>query len=312
MPASSRASETPGVVSRRYGEVNRVLVIVLVLNLSVAAAKIAYGAWSGAVSILSDGFHSLTDSASNVIGLIGVRAARQPPDRMHPYGHRKFETLASAAIFVFLLLVLVEVAQTALGRLRAETAPVITRQAFALMIGTLFVNLVVVWYESRAARRLRSELLLADSKHTRSDVYTSLAVIVALVGVRLGWPFLDPLAGLVVAGFIGYAGFSIARETSDILTDRMVMNEGDVRAVVLGVPEVEGCHEIRTRGSSDHVFLDLHVWFRPDMRLDEAHRLSHVVKDRLMTHFPALVDVIIHIEPPPVGQAGHQPLEARH
>jgi cation diffusion facilitator family transporter len=288
---------TPGVVLDRYRDVNRVLVSVLVLNLTIAAAKIVYGALSGAVSILSDGFHSLTDSASNIIGLVGVRAARQPADRLHPYGHRKFETLASGAIFVFLLLVLVEVAQTALGRLRAETAPTITRQAFVLMIGTLVTNLLVVWYESRAARRLHSELLLADSKHTRSDVYTSVAVIVALVGVRLGWPFLDPVAGLVVAGFIGHAGFSIARATSEILTDHVVMNEDDLRAVVLGVPEVEGCHEIRTRGSSDHVFLDLHVWFRPDMRLDEAHRLSHVVKDRLMAQFPALADVIIHIEP---------------
>jgi len=156
-----------------------------------------------------------------------------------------------------------------------------------------------VWFESRAARRLRSEVLHADSLHTRSDVFTSLAVVGALIGVKLGWPLLDPLAGLIVAGFIGRAGFTIAKETSGILTDRMVMDEDDLRRVVLGVPEVLGCHEIRTRGSPDHVFLDLHVWFRPDMPLAEAHRLSHVVKDRLMTHFPSLVDVIIHIEPPP-------------
>jgi cation diffusion facilitator family transporter len=167
------------------------------------------------------------------------------------------------------------------------------------MIGTLVVNMIVVRYESAAARRLRSELLAADSAHTQSDVFTSLAVIAALVGVRLGWPLLDSIAALVVAGFIGYAGFSIARETSSILTDRMVMDEDDVRKAVLEVGGVLGCHEIRTRGSVDYVFLDLHVWLRPDMRLDEAHGLSHVVKDRLMAQFPELADVIIHIEPPP-------------
>ena len=128
---------------------------------------------------------------------------------------------------------------------------------------------------------------------------TSLAVIAALIGVDLGFSLADPIAGLVVAGFIGHAGFSIAKETSSILTDRVVMDEEDVRRVVLSVPEVLGCHEIRTRGSVDHVFLDLHIWLRPEMRLDEAHQLSHVVKDRLMNQFAGLADVIIHIEPPP-------------
>jgi cation diffusion facilitator family transporter len=283
----------------RFSAVARVLGSVFLLNVAAATLKIAYGIWSGAVSILSDGFHSLTDASANIIGFIGVRAARRPADRSHPYGHRKFEALASAAIFFFLLLVLIEVAQSALEHLRTGAAPAITAGAFALMLGTLAVNLLVTRYESRAARRLASELLVADSLHTRSDVYTSVAVMVALVGTKLGWPFLDPLGGLVVAGFIGRAAFQVARETSHILTDRVVMDEGDVVRVVRGVPEVLGCHEIRTRGSADHVFLDLHVWFGADTRLDEAHRLSHVVKDRLMAEFPSLVDVIIHIEPPP-------------
>ena len=282
----------------RYSSVNRVLVRVLVLNLIVAIGKIGFGAWLGAVSILSDGFHSLTDSASNVVALIGVRAARQPADEGHPYGHRKFETLAAAAIFVFLLIVLVEVVQASINHLRTGVAPQVDQLAFGVMGVTIVINLLVVWYESRAARRLGSELLMADSLHTRSDVYTSFAVIAALVGVRLGWPLLDAVGGLVVAGFIGHAGFSIARSTSNILTDRVVMIEEDVRRVVMSVPEVLGCHHIRTRGSVDHVFMDLHVWFQGDMPLSEAHRLSHVVKDRLMTQFPAIADVIIHIEPP--------------
>jgi cation diffusion facilitator family transporter len=286
-------------VSSRSADISRVLSRVLILNLAVAVSKIAFGFWSGAVSILSDGFHSLTDAASNVVALVGARAARRPADRQHPYGHRKFETLASAAIFFFLLLVLVQIAQTAIWRLRHNVPHVVTVPAFVLMAVTLLVNLGIVRYESAAAHRLSSELLAADAAHTQSDVFTSIAVIGALVGVKLGWPLFDPIAGLIVAGFIGYAGFSIARETSSVLTDRMVMDEADVRETVERVPGVMGCHEIRTRGSIDHVFLDLHVWLPPEMRLDEAHRLSHVVKDRLMAQFPELADVIIHIEPPP-------------
>lgn len=277
------------------------LVRVLWLNLIVAGAKIAYGSWTGAISILSDGFHSLADSASNVMALVGSHVAQRPADPSHPYGHRKFETLAAAGIFVFLLLVIVQVLQAAYDRLRSGEAPVVTSTSFVVMLATLGVNVLVVAYEARAGRRLKSEVLTADAHHTRSDVYTSLAVIAALAGVRLGWPLLDPLAAVVVAGFIARAGYQIARETSGVLADEAVLDAAEITRVVRSVPEVSGCHHIRTRGAPDHVFLDLHVWFRGDMRLDEAHRLSHVVKDRLMAEFPGLADVVIHIEPEPHG-----------
>lgn len=281
----------------RSVEVSRVLWRVLLLNLAVAVAKISFGWWSGAVSILSDGFHSLTDSASNVVALVGVRLAAQPADAGHPYGHRKFETLASAAIFVFLLLVLVEVVRTAAAQLTAGGAPAVTGLSFVVMGATLAVNLLVVRYEASAGRRLSSELLIADAMHTRSDVLTSLTVIAALAGVMMGLPMLDAIAALVVAGFIGRAGFDIARSAADILADRVVMDEGQLRTVVISVPGVLGCHHIRTRGTADHIFLDMHIWMRPDMSLFDAHALSHEVKDRLMAEFPALQDVIIHIEP---------------
>lgn len=278
------------------------LVRVLVLNVAVAVAKLVFGYATGAVSIISDGFHSLTDSASNVVGLVGIRIARQPPDADHPYGHRKFESLASTAIFFFLLLVLIEVLRTALTRFREGGAPDVSTASFVLMIATLAINAGVVVYESAAARRLKSELLAADSHHTRSDVFTSLSVIAALIGVRLGYPILDPLAALFVAGFIGWSGWQIARETSRVLSDATVLDEAEVERVVRTVTGVLGCHHIRTRGSADYAFLDLHVWAPRDMRLDEAHTLSHIVKDRLLERYPELADVIIHIEPPPAGQ----------
>lgn len=280
----------------------RVLVRVLLLNLAVAGAKLVFGYATGAVSIISDGFHSLTDSASNVMGIIGLRAARKPPDEDHPYGHRKYETLAAAGIFVFLLIVVVEVVRTALTRLRGGEPPRVTVASFVVMIVTVAINIFIVRYESARGRELGSELLLADAAHTWSDVLTSCAVLVSLAGVWLGFPILDPIGGLIVAVFIARTGFLIGRETSGILSDRVVMNEDDIRDVVMSVPDVIGCHHIRTRGSLDHTFLDLHVWFPADTTLHEAHRLSHVVKDRLIQKFPHIADAIIHIEPPPPRQ----------
>ena len=141
-------------VLNRNAAVSRVLFRVLLLNLAVAGAKLAFGYATGAVSIISDGFHSLTDSASNVIGLVGLRASLKPPDDDHPYGHRKYETLAAAGIFVFLLLVVVEVSRAALNRLAGGAAPHISIASFAVMLITLGINLLVVRYEGREGRRL--------------------------------------------------------------------------------------------------------------------------------------------------------------
>lgn len=288
-----------GVLTPRAAEVSTVLYRVLFLNLLVAAAKIALGFASGAVSILSDGFHSLTDTASNVVALVGVRIADAPPDEDHPYGHRKFETMASVGILLFLLLVLREVLSAAWERLQSGGEPEISALTFVVMGGTFAINVGVVFYERRAGRRLSSEVLLADAHHTMSDLLTSATVIAALIGVSFGYAWLDPAAALVVAGFIGYACWEIFTQTSGILADRFVIAEDSIREVVGSVPEVLGCHHIRTRGSADFVFLDLHIWMDAAMSLDHAHELSHVVKDRLMARFPQIKDAIIHIEPPP-------------
>jgi len=286
-------------VADRYTEVTRVLNRVLLLNLLVALSKIALGYYSGAVSILSDGFHSLTDSASNVVALVGVSVARRPPDENHPYGHRKYETMASLGILVFLVVVLVEVLTAAADRLVNGGTPRVFPEGIGLMTVTLIINLFVVSYEMRESRRLKSEVLRADAKHTRSDVLTTGAVLGALLGVWWGYPLLDPMAALLVAGFIGHACWSIAQEASRVLGDAIVIPEAEVRTVVQSVDGVIGCEKIRTRGSADYAFLDLHLWLDGDMPLKTAHAASHVVKDRLMTRFPQLVDVVIHIEPPP-------------
>jgi len=286
----------------RYSRVSAVLWRVLFANLAVAVAKIALGYYSGTVSIISDGFHSLTDSASNVVGLVGVSVASRPPDANHPYGHRKYETMASVGIMVFLILVLVEVLRAATDRLLHGGTPRVFPEGIGLMAVTLVVNLFVVSYELRQGRQLKSEVLLADAKHTRSDVLTTTAVLAALFGVWYGYPLLDPMAALLVAGFIGHACWSIAQEASRVLGDETMMDERQVRDVVQSVSGVLGCEKIRTRGSADYVFLDLHLWLDRNTPLFSAHETSHVVKDKLMARFPQLMDVVIHIEPPPATE----------
>jgi cation diffusion facilitator family transporter len=286
-------------VAERYQAASAVLVRVFFLNLLVAVAKLVLGYLTGAVSIVSDGFHSLTDCFSNIGALVGVRVARKPPDHDHPYGHRKYETIAAAAIAGFLMLVMIGIVEAAWSRVNSRAGLTVSPLAVAVMLSTIAVNLVVTWYERRAGMRLESEVLLADALHTQSDVWTSVTVVIALAGAALGYPILDPIAALIVVGFIGHAAWEIFRSTSEVLSDHIVIPKDEVCAVVMSVPNVMGCHAIRTRGSRDFVFLDLHIWMASETRLDAAHAISHIVKDRLMTEFPQIGDAVIHLEPPP-------------
>ena len=292
----------PATPGRRYQAIGRVLWRVLLLNVLVAGAEISIGLFVGSVAILSGGFHSLTDAASNVVALVGISIARRPPDANHPYGHRKFETMAAGGILLFLLLVLLEVVSAAVTGLREGGTPEVEGLGVAVVVGTLVVNLFVMRYETREGVRLGSEILRADARHTRADVFISFAVLAALAGVWLGYPLLDPLAALAVAVFIGRACWQIANDASGILSDEIVIDPGRLRGVVLGVPGVLGCEKIRTRGSRDHVFLDLHLWVPGDWTLDHAHETSHVVKAQLMEAFPQIADAVIHVEPPPTDR----------
>ena len=190
---------------------------------------------------------------------------------------------------MFLVVVVIEIVRNAFNNLTGRSSPSdISVAGFIVMAVTLAINLWVIRYETGEGERLGSEVLLADALQTRGDVWTSVAVIVALAGARLGVPILDPLAALGVAVFIGYACWGIFVPTSGILADRMVLPETAIRTVVRSVPEVLGCHHIRTRGTADFVFLDLHIWMDEEMSLTKAHSLSHVVKDRLMARFPQI------------------------
>jgi len=191
------------MVSTRDREISNVLSFILALNLLVAGAKLLYGHWTGSLSMWADGLHSMFDGASNVIGLVGMWAAAHPPDESHPYGHRKFESFAAFAISVFLFLACFKILENSYARLLDPNVPRVTALSFGVMLATIGINLFVTRYEQRRSAELKSGILHADSMHTLSDVYSSISVLIGLIAVRLGFPILDPIMAVVIAGFIG-------------------------------------------------------------------------------------------------------------
>lgn len=285
-------------VSERMQAIKRILWIILFLNLGVAAAKYLYGTVSGSAAMQADGIHSVFDSAGNVIGLIGIALASRPADENHPYGHAKFETYASLAIGILLLLAAFEVGSSAIAKLvsqnfTAEVTPI----SFVVMIATLCVNLGVTFYERNQGKKLRSEVLAADASHTLSDALVSVGVIIGLVFVALGFPVADPIVALIVTFAILATAWDVFKHALATLSDHARIPEDELEAFVSSVSGVKEAHRIRTRGTEGEVYVDLHICVDEDMTVRAAHDLSEQVEDAIKLRYPQVIEVLVHIEP---------------
>jgi cation diffusion facilitator family transporter len=285
--------------SPRDRAVARVLWIVLGLNFSVAAAKLAFGAMSGALSLLADGVHALLDGSSNVVGLVGLAAAARPPDAGHPYGHRRFETLTAAGIGVLIAASTFEIARTAIvGAIEGHRAPDIRWQTAAVVAITIIANVVISRYEARRGRELRSAVLSADAGHTMSDALGALAVLASFGAMALGAPpWVDLIAVAVVVALVGRTAYGILKTSFGVLSDHARLDPFAVREVAMRIAGVSGAHKIRSRGPFDAVHVDLHIHVDPGATITEAHAVTHAVKDAIRAAFPDVADVVIHTEP---------------
>jgi cation diffusion facilitator family transporter len=182
-------------------------------------------------------------------------------------------------------------------RVYSGRIPVYNPITFVAVIFTLVINLYVSWYERRQGLRWRSDLLVADSQHTRSDVFVSAAVLTTLFTVAYGlwWPDLVVSGGIMLV--IAWTALGIFRTNLGVLVDAAALDEKEVVRIVLEQPGILACHKVRSRGPSDHVNLDLHIHVPPQMSIEEAHLLTHEVEDRLREAFPQIQDVVIHTEP---------------
>jgi cation diffusion facilitator family transporter len=281
----------------RFRQIRRILFSILLLNWSVAGAKLTYGLLTRSASMTADGFHSISDGASNILGLIGIWIASRPVDTGHPYGHRKYETLASVGISGLLFLLCFNVVREGILRFYHPVVPEVSPLSFFVMGLTMTVNLFVMIYEMRAGKALRSDILYSDAMHTRADLLTSTSVIVTLIAVKAGYPILDPIASLGIAGFIGYAAVQILRESSEVLSDAAAIPIEEIEKVVLAVEGVKECHRIRSRGGADDIHIDLHVLVDPEMHVEQAHELSYAIENRIKNGFAGVTDVVVHLEP---------------
>lgn len=287
----------PGMSQRDRG-VARVLWVVLGLNVLVASSKLLVGWQTGALSLIADGLHSVLDGSSNVVGLVGLAIASRPADRRHPYGHRRFETMAAVVIGLLIGAGFVEVlSELYRGIMGERTPPQVSWSAAAVVAATILINLGISRYEAGQGRKLGSALLEADAKHTATDSLAAGAVLLGFLGVALGFAWADLVVAGLVALFIAYVAWNVISNNIANLADEVQLDPEQVHRVALGVSGVKGAHHIRSRGASDYIYLDLHVHLDPDLSLRDAHALTHRVIAALQREFPRAKDIVIHTEP---------------
>lgn len=279
-----------------YKKVKQVLWIILFANFAVALLKIIIGNQIKSYSMTADGFHSLSDGASNIVGLIGIFFASKPKDKNHPYGHKKFEIITSLFISGMLFVIAIKIILSAVLRIANPVVPAITIESLIALIITLFINIFVCMYEYRIGTKLNSYVLISDSLHTRSDIFVSLGVLVTLVGVKLGFPvIIESIVPIIISAFIIYSAYGIFRPSIGILVDRVAVDEDYIKEIVFEFNEVRDVHNIRSRGSKSSIYIDMHVMVDPFISVEQSHDLTHKIEKQIQEEINENAQVIVHI-----------------
>jgi len=278
----------------RDRQVRRVIVIEGLANVAVLALKLVVGVSTGSLAVLGDALHSLSDVANNAVAWFVVRISSQPPDRDHPYGHRKFETLA---VFVLATLLTVLGIELALGALRREAQPTVGDPwTLPLMLGVLAINVALASWEGAWARRLSSDILGADARHTFADVLTTIVVIVGWQLSVRGYPWLDTVCAIAVAAFVLALAFGLFRRAIPILVDSIAVEPEAVGDVARAVHGVRGVKTVRSRSTGGSTAIDMIVTVDSGITAADAHAITDAIEEELRAHL-SIDDVTIHVEP---------------
>ena len=277
--------------------VRRVLGGILLANLVVVAVKFAVGLDTNSLAVFGDALQSSVDSVNNLFAIFVVRVAAKAPDEDHPYGHAKFETLGALLIALLLALSIFELVRGAIARLVTGTPVVnVSTTALVLLVFTLVVNIGVVWFETRAGRRLGSDLLLADALHTRTDVFITFGVLGGLALARSGLAWADPALALIVAVLVGRAGYLILRRSIPTLVDERAFDQATIQREAEEVEGVVSAYGIRSRHAGDRRFAELTIAVDGQKNVTSAHHIADQVEDRLRDNLQ-LDQVTVHVEP---------------
>jgi len=279
---------------RRDIQVRRIIFIEGSANLLVLILKTIVGLSTGSMAILADAAHSLTDITNNIVAWIVIRFSSMPADRKHPYGHRKFETLA---VFILASILMVLAFEIALNAIRKEQTEVISSDIeLILMLSVLVINILITSWQHMWAKRLQSDILHADATHTFADVLTTIVVITGWQLSTIGYVWVDRLCAIGVACFIVYLAFSLFKRTLPALLDEYAIDAEALSKLVNDVSGVKNVYRVRSRWIGNKRAVDLIISVDPTLTTQASHDITDEIEGLIEKHFDA-TDISIHVEP---------------
>ena len=280
--------------SERDEKVQRLIIIEGSANLFVMIAKLFVGLSTGSLAIIADTIHSLTDVANNIVAWIVIRLSAMPADREHPYGHRKFETIAVFALATLLAVLAFEIGKNAITK---ETTEIVSGKIeLTVMIIVLAVNIGLAAWQRYWARKLKSSIMLADAAHTFADVLTTVIVILGWQLSSHGYLFIDRLCALGVAGLVFYLAYQLFKTAFPVLVDEYAIDPEDIREAVLEVEGVKEVGRIRSRWVGSDIALDVVVSVNAELTTEESHNIADKIETMIEDKYD-VKDALIHIEP---------------
>ncbi len=284
----------------RYREVRKVTLIGSVIDLLLGIAKILIGWLAHSQALIADGLHSLSDLATDFIVLYAAKHAHREADEDHPYGHGRIETLATVGLGTALIAVALGIGFDAVRRLNQ---PALLLNPGFVALGVAIVSVVskeaIYQYTRNAARRLRSNMLMANAWHSRSDAISSIVVVIGVAGAMMGHAYLDSVAAIAVAVMIAKIGFDLVRDSSKELIDTALSPEVTeaIRKEIFDVDGVRALHMLRSRRSGSDALVDLHLEVDPRISVSEGHQIGDTVRRHLLDRVEEVTDVTVHVDP---------------
>jgi len=283
----------------RYLEIRKVTLVGSAVDLSLGVVKLIFGFLANSQALIADGVHSLSDLATDFMVLFAAKHGSRDADEQHPYGHGRFETLATVALGIALMVVAAGIAWDAIERL-FHPEELLQPGIWALLVAAISVG-AKEWtyhYTMRLARKLKSNMLKANAWHSRSDAISSVVVVIGVGGTMAGLEYLDSVAAVLVGAMIAKIGWDLAWQSVHELVDTGLDPERVevIRQEILAVGGVRKLHMLRTRMMGGEALVDVHVIVDPKLSVSEGHYIGETVRKRLIEEVDEVADVMVHVD----------------
>lgn len=280
----------------------RVSVVSIAVNLLLSLFKLLAGILAKSGAIISDAVHSASDVFSTFIVIIGVAISGKESDAEHPYGHERLECVAAIILAVVLAITGLGIGASGFSKVfKGNYGDLSVPGILALVaaVVSIAVKEWMYWYTRAAAKKINSGALMADAWHHRSDSLSSIGALIGVFGARMGYPVLDPIAGIVICFFIEKAAFDIFKDAVDKMVDKACPNEAveEMKKIILEEQGVEGIDEIKTRLFGSKIYVDVEILVEGEKTLMEAHTVAERVHDAIEKNFENVKHCMVHVNP---------------